>query len=93
MNLKLNTKVKQNPRVIKKVLNGKVYIFTHKDLNLHSLNEVASFIWLAVEKPVSIQNLVTKIIEEFEVSRKVALKDLREFVEYCLDNKFIIIES
>lgn len=90
MPINLNFKVKQNPKVIKKVLEGKVYIFTQKDLNLHSFNEVASFIWLVAKKPVSVEELVTKVVKEFETSESVAQKDVKEFVSYCLKNKFLM---
>lgn len=93
MRINLNTKIKQNPKVIKKVLKGKVYIFTQKDLNLHSFNEVASFIWAAVKKPVSVGQLVNKVVKEFRVSKQVAQKDIKEFVNHCLENKFLLIES
>lgn len=89
MRISLDTKVKQSPKVIKKVLQGKVYIFTQKDLNLHSFNEVASFIWMAAKKPVSVEQLVNKVVKEFEVSKRVAQKDVKEFVNYCLKNKFL----
>lgn len=89
--LSLNTKVKQNPRVVKKILKGKVYIFTAKDLNLHNFNELASFIWLAAKKPTSIKQVVKKIIKEFEVNEETALKDTKEFVSYCLKNKLLLL--
>ena len=89
--LSLNTKVKHNPRVIKKILKGKVYIFTAKSLNLHNFNELASFIWLTAKKPTSIKQIVKKIIKEFKINEETALKDTKEFVSYCLKNKFLSV--
>jgi len=89
MNLTLNTKVKQNPRVTKKILKARVYIFDGKNLNLHSFNELASFLFIASKKPISIEQLTCEVIGKFKVSRKVAQKDIKEFINYCLENKFL----
>ena len=48
---------------------------------LFTLNEVGSFIWTNINGQNSIEDIVSKIAEEFEVEESTAKTDLEEFLK------------
>lgn len=49
--------------------------------HIYTLNEVASFVWNAIDGSRTVGQLVEEIILAFDVSRDQAEKDLLEFLE------------
>lgn len=45
------------------------------------LNEVSAFIWKELQQEISYQALLEKLLEEYEVSREVAQRDLDALLE------------
>lgn len=45
------------------------------------LNEVSAFVWNQLQNPVSKENLLKSIIDEFEVEEEVAAQDLDNLLE------------
>ena len=48
---------------------------------LFALNELASFIWDLLPEADTEEDILKAILEEYEVSREQAQKDLREFLD------------
>ena len=48
---------------------------------LFALNELASFIWDLLPEADAEEDILKAILEEYEVSREQAQKDLREFLD------------
>ena len=48
---------------------------------LFALNELASFIWDLLPEADTEEDILKAILEEYEVSREEAQKDLREFLD------------
>lgn len=54
-----------------------------------TLNESAAFIWKAFQQPSSIQEVVMKGLEEFDVSEEQITKDVEHFVRESLELKIM----
>lgn len=48
---------------------------------IFNLNEVAHFIWNAIQEGTSVESLTEKIVSEYEVETTVAKADLEEFLK------------
>ena len=46
-----------------------------------TLNETGSFIWKALEKGCTLEELISKFLEEYEVDRAIAERDLTAFLQ------------
>lgn len=46
-----------------------------------TLNEVGAFIWQILENGADKQEIVNKMLEEYDVSREIAEKDVEEYIE------------
>lgn len=57
------------------------------------LNSVGSHIWELIKEPHSIENLCSKLMDEFEVDEETCLKETIELIEELADNKLLKIEN
>jgi len=48
---------------------------------IFNLNEVGSFIWDKIDGKNTVDDIVTAIIDEFDIDESTAKKDLTEFIE------------
>lgn len=75
-----NTTVEHSDLQVHCDLNGEKAIL-HSDTGIYyTLNEVGSFIWDVCSKPISLQSLLAKILEEYDVDEQTAKQDLTELV-------------
>lgn len=89
--LSSKVKVSQNKKdLVFKRLGKKTYILDVRTGEIHSLNKTAAIIWELSKKPVAIKQIANKIIEKFDVSKKQAEKDTKEFIEKYLKLDFLI---
>ena len=62
-------------------LDGSVVLLNPARRRAHELNEVGSWIWMALESPTTLKQLAVEFCSEFEVDAKKIKKDLVPFVE------------
>ena len=74
-------KIRQNPDLPYQKILDEVIIVAPKDRRVHRLDDVAAHIWLDIEKPRSIDELVRSVSGEFEVDEKTARRDVARFVD------------
>ena len=56
---------------------------------LISINEVGVLIWQELQKECDVSNIVSKILEEYEIDEETAYKDVEEFILNLKKNKII----
>ncbi len=88
----VKTKIKRNSKIILKIVGNTLYVFDEKKMLLSTYNELGSFIWQSVNKPVSIEEIVKKVVQIYEVQPKQAEKDVIQFVQLELgkDRLFLV---
>ncbi len=89
--LKKENKVWRNEKTASRILEGEAVILTPEDSKVHCLNEVGSRIWeLLAEKP-TVGEIISKIYEEFEVSKEQAETDVLEFLKELKSKEMITV--
>ena len=58
----------------------------------YGLNAVGSAIWQFVERPTTVETIITHILAEFEVSQAQCQDDILAFIEAMFDKKTLIRE-
>ncbi|MHC4607727.1 MAG: PqqD family protein [Planctomycetota bacterium] len=58
-----------------------VLIVAPHERNVHRLNDVAARIWTELERPRTLEQLVSAVTKEFDVDPKTAKKDVRLFLK------------
>lgn len=57
-----------------------------------TLNEVAAFIWKNLDEAESKEDLVNKILEEFEIDKETATRDVEGFVGALYEHGLVLDE-
>lgn len=55
-----------------------------------SLNETASFLWEKAQSPVTREELVSSLLDEYEVDKDQAQKDIDDFLHLLSEHKLLI---
>lgn len=89
----LNTTLCRTSNAASRDIAGEVIILSAKDSMLHSLNELGTTIWKLLEKPRRVEEIVSALLEEYDVERAVLEKDVVEFLNDLMERKLVQICS
>jgi hypothetical protein len=80
--LKSSSVVRHSDRTASRVLDGSAVVIVIDEQKLHTLNEVGTVVWsTAGTEGRSVESIVDRVVEEFDVERERALEDVLGFVE------------
>ncbi len=68
------------PGLFVRELDGETSIITSEGDQLHTLDEVGTFIWRCIDGRTPLSAILEAICAEFDAPREVAAADLRQFV-------------
>ncbi len=78
----LQSRVARADRIASRVVQGRAVVVLIDTRQLHTLNDVGTFVWEALEPGErSVADLVTSVVDAFEVERDVATRDVQRFLE------------
>jgi len=91
--MEINDVFKTNPEIIgRKVSDEFILVHLNDDIadmdSIYTINEVGAFIWENINGKNTIQNIIDKVITEFEVKENEAKEDVISFFDEI--EKFII---
>ena len=70
----------QNSKTAYRIINEEAVIVDPSTSKLYSLNPLATLIWEMTNQRTCVEEIIDRIVEEFEVEREVAERDCQEFV-------------
>lgn len=76
---------------IAKELDGELVLLDLQSGTYFGLNEVGSRIWELMESPVSVADINTKLLEEFEVSDEILSADVDAFLAVLHEKKLLTL--
>jgi hypothetical protein len=71
----------QNPRAAWRIYDGEAVIVSPEDSTLHTLNPVGTLIWEAADGQTTLEDIVGRVCDAFEIDRATAARDTLAFVE------------
>lgn len=89
--LNKNLVVKKTPGTASRIIDGEAVVILPEKGLVRVLNEVASFIWKAIDDKKSIQEIAYLLTQEFQVSKNKALADTKEFIEELVEKGMVEI--
>ena len=72
-------------------IDGEVVMLSIENSEYYGMNEIGSQIWLMIEKPISLHDLLNNLISEFEISYIKCKEDTLEFLDLLIIKKLISI--
>lgn len=76
-----NNVFRQNPDTASRVIGGLAYVVDPATGELHGFNEVATRVWTLLDGARSLGDVITCIVEEYEIDRRTAETDVLELLE------------
>lgn len=73
-------------------IDGEVVMLSIENSEYYGMDKVGSRIWELLEQPYSFRGLITKLIEEYEVSEEQCNKDTLAFIKKLTDKKLVIYD-
>ena len=71
-------------------MDGETFILSETGDKIITMNKVASYIWQQSDGKQSLNQILGKILEDFEIDRKQAENDLRQFIDEMLEKDMIV---
>ena len=90
--LSLNSTVSIAKDVVSCDLVDEAAILNMKDGIYYGLNPVGAWIWNLIHKPIKVNEILDKLLEEYDVEKDVALNDMMELLEQLLENELVKIQ-
>jgi hypothetical protein len=90
MPLSPNDIITKNPKIAQRLFEERMLVITAKDSMLHRFNEVGTFIWSIIDKPLSIQEIYNSIEEHFNgFDLKKSSQEILDFIQ-TLEKKGLV---
>lgn len=90
--ISLNTQVISNKKVVSCDLEGETAMLNMEDGVYYGLNNVGASVWNHIQKVRSVQEVVDKILEEYEVKPDQCQEDIVQLLEELLEKGLIKIK-
>ncbi|WP_347548684.1 lasso peptide biosynthesis PqqD family chaperone [Pseudalkalibacillus hwajinpoensis] len=84
--------VRQVPGNIASDMDGEKIILSIENGKYYNLGDVGGEIWDRIADPISIEILITNLMEEFNVQRDVCEADVHNFLEHLIEEGLIKVE-
>jgi len=91
--MNLSVTLQRNVNLIFNELDGEVVMMNLEKGEYYGLNPVASRIWELLADAMTLENLLNKLVEEFEVNFEQCQADTEGFIVDMIEKKMIEIKS
>ena len=72
---------KRSHDAVASTLDDSVCLFNLKTCNYFSLNETGSAIWACIQKPVTVDEIATNIIELYDISHEECCREIERWLQ------------
>jgi hypothetical protein len=88
-----NTKIRFNPQLAWREIEGHVIVISPHQSMIHELNDTATFIWKLIESGRELQGIARLFAEEYGLDWEIARADLAEFVTLLGERDLILPQA
>jgi len=86
------TMLQRKPGMLFNEIDGEVVMLSIENSEYYGMDKVGSRIWQLLEKPMLFKELVSKLMDEYEVGEEQCRIDTLGFVRKMTDKKLLIVE-
>jgi hypothetical protein len=91
MQISLQSIIARNPEIIHNNIDGEVVIMSITKNNFYGIDKIGSHIWELLENSRSVDEIITVMMQDYEVERETCEKDVIDFLDEALKNELITI--
>lgn len=89
--LSKSSKIVVSKDVVSCDLGGETAMLDMKEGIYYGLNPMGTTIWELIQKPITIQEIIDKILDEYEVDEETCYTDLMELLDQMVENGLVEI--
>src|SRR4030067_2387541 len=89
----LETVVYHDPEMVSAPMDDEIVMFSLERGMYYGLDNIASAIWQRIEQPISVANLCTTLIDDFNVDRETCQRDTLELLTWLFQQELVKIAS
>lgn len=89
MKLTINHIIQRNPDILASKMDEEIVMMSISRGEYYGFDPIGSRIWNLLENPVSVQDIVNTLLDEFEIDRDSCLHDVMQFLEEILDKDLV----
>lgn len=90
--MNLNNMIKQNSEVPTTELDGEIGFLSVEEGMYFAANSIGNIIWNSIKEPISVSDLVAKLMVEYEVEQQQCEEDVLEFLTDMEAKNLIIVQ-
>ncbi|WP_276624514.1 lasso peptide biosynthesis PqqD family chaperone [Syntrophomonas wolfei] len=90
--INMDTVISKTEEVVLAELDGKVVMMSIENGQYYGLDEVGTSIWEMMSEPVQVKKVITRLMDEYEVTQEECEKDVIAFLGKLHDKKLIILK-
>ena len=91
-NIEAKNRIKLNQELLQSEIDGETIMMSIDNGKYYGLNTVASKIWELLKDEPLFSELISNLVEEYNVEQAKCESDTKEFLENLIENKLIRIE-
>ncbi len=91
--LNKDSTVYRNPEMLSSNMDGEKVMMSIENGEYYGLNQIGSRIWELIETPKTIDDLVGKLTDEFDVSPEICENDVMVFLRELLEKNLITVND
>jgi hypothetical protein len=85
------SKLKPSAEVLSSRIDNEVVLMSSEAGFYYTLDTIGSCIWdMISENPVTLEEIVDRLIDEYEIDRKACMEDVRAFIDDMVSRKLIL---
>jgi hypothetical protein len=88
----LQTIVHRNPSLVSSNLDGEIVMMSIENGEYYGIDEIGSRIWELLELPISVNELIGILLDEFDAEKPECQSDTLEFLNELLSKNLILLE-
>ena len=93
MKITLISTIKRNPELVASAIDGETVMMSLENGEYFGLDPVGSRIWELIENPTRVDNLISLLVDEFDVTKEQCELDTLDFLNQLFDKNLIEILS
>ncbi len=90
MKITLNTIIQRRTDILASDLDGEKVMMSIQKGEYYGLGKTGTFIWDSIENPISIIELIEKIIEKYHIDENKCFEDIVPFIKDLVEKELII---
>ena len=92
MQLENSAIISRNNNLLSTKIDGEMAMMSIENNAYYSLNSVAVDIWELIETPISLDNIVSKLVNKYEVEPDTCKKEVSELIQELVAQKLVNVD-